>query len=166
MSKLRVTIYGEEILRKKARFVKNYDKRLKKLIDDMFQTMYAENGIGLAAPQVNVQRKVIVIDTQQEGEKFALVNPKILWKSEETETMNEGCLSIPGVEGDVVRAKSIRFKYNHPDTGEEKEMEASDLLARVVQHETDHLNGVLFIDHLSEKDRVSQSRILDELAVV
>lgn len=165
MAKLRVTIYGEEVLRKKTRIVKTFDKRLGKLIQDMFLTMYEENGIGLAAPQVDVLKKIIVIDTQKEGEKFAFVNPKIVWKSEETEVMNEGCLSIPGVEGDVSRAKAIRVKYNDPETGVEKELEASDLLARVIQHETDHLNGVLFIDHLSEKDLSAQARKLEELAV-
>lgn len=166
MAKLRVVLYGDEVLRKKTRFVKTFDKRLSKLVQDMFHTMYEENGIGLAAPQVDVLKKLIIIDTQHEGEKYAMANPKIMWKSEETETMNEGCLSIPGVEGDVCRSKSIRARYNDIETGEEKELEACDLLARVIQHETDHLNGVLFIDHLSNKDLSSQTRILEELAAV
>lgn len=165
MAKLNLTFYGDEVLRKKTRYVKVFDKRLIKLIQDMFQTMYEENGIGLAAPQVGVLKKIIVVDTQHEGEIYAMVNPKILQFSEETETMNEGCLSIPGVEGDVTRAKSIRVRFNDPETGEEKELEATDLLARVIQHETDHLNGVLFVDHLSEKDRANQARKLEELAI-
>ncbi len=165
MAKLRLTLYGDETLRKKTRVIKTFDKRLEKLIQDMFHTMYEENGIGLAAPQVGILKKLIVVDTQEENGRFAFVNPRIVWKSEETEIMNEGCLSIPGVEGEVVRAKSIHLKFNDPETGEEKEMAASDLLARVIQHETDHLNGILFVDHLTEKDRASQARKLEELAV-
>ncbi len=165
MASMQITIYGNEILRKKTRFVKVFDKRLSKVIQEMFHAMYEANGIGLAAPQVGLSRKIIVLDTQEEGEKFAMANPKIIWTSEEEDTMNEGCLSVPDVEGDVTRPESIKVRFNDPDTGEEKEMEASGLLARVIQHETDHLNGVLFVDHLSEKDKRDNARKLQELAV-
>jgi peptide deformylase len=166
MALMQITIYGNEVLRKKTRFVKVFDKRLNKIIQDMFHSMYKFNGIGLAGPQVGLSRKIIVLDTQEEGEKFAMANPKIVWTSEEEDTMNEGCLSIPDVEGDVTRSESIRVRFNDPDNGEEKEMEASGLLARVIQHETDHLNGVMFVDHLSEKDKRDNARKLQELAVV
>ncbi len=165
MATMQITIYGNEVLRKKTRFIKVFDKRLNKVIQDMFHTMYEANGIGLAAPQVGLSRKIIVLDTQ-EGDKYAMTNPKIVWTSEEEDTMNEGCLSVPDVEGDVTRPESIRVRFNDPDTGEEKEMEASGLLARVIQHETDHLNGILFVDHLSEKDKRAQARKLQEMAVV
>jgi len=165
MSLMQITIYGNEVLRKKARFVKVFDKRLNKIIQDMLYTMYKFNGIGLAGPQVGLSRKIIVLDTQEKGEKFAMANPKIIWTSEEEDTMNEGCLSIPDVEGDVTRPESIRVRFNDPDNGEEKEMEASGLLARVIQHETDHVNGIMFVDHLSEKDKRENARKLQELAV-
>ncbi len=163
MAKRNICIYGDEILRKKAKYIKNYDKKLQRLIDDMFDIMYESGGIGLAAPQVGVSRKLILVDTYEEGEKFVLVNPKIIWECEEKTVMKEGCLSIPGIEGEE-RSRQIKVKFNDHETGEEIIMEASDLLARVILHETDHLNGVLFIDHLQESEFAQISRKLQELA--
>lgn len=165
MAKLRIRIYGDEVLRKKCRFIKSFDERLRRLVADMFETMYESNGIGLAAPQIGILRKVIVVDTMEPGEKMALVNPKIDYWSEERHAMKEGCLSIPGVEGEVVRPTRIHIKANDVD-GNEIEFEAEGLLARVIQHEVDHLNGILFIDHLTTSERETVSRKLQELALV
>ncbi|MBI1388953.1 MAG: peptide deformylase [bacterium] len=165
MTRKNICIYGEEVLRKKTKFVKTFDKKLEKFIDDMFDTMYEANGIGLAAPQVGVLKKLFVVDTLEPGEKMAIANPKIIWQSEETWGMKEGCLSIPGVEGEVIRPRVIRVKAQNAYTGDEMEFEAEDLLARVILHENDHLNGVLFVDHLTSSDRAELERQLQELAV-
>jgi len=164
MARLDIRIYGDEVLRKKTKFVKQFDKKLEKLVHDMFETMYEAHGIGLAAPQVGILRKVIVVDTTEPDEKFALVNPKIIWQSQEMDLMKEGCLSIPGVDGEVSRPAGIRVKAQAVD-GEEFELAASGLLARCIQHEMDHLNGILFVDHLRESERASVARALQELAV-
>jgi peptide deformylase len=164
MANRNICIYGNEVLRKKTKFIKTYDQRLKKLVEVMFETMYDSSGIGLAAPQVGLLKKLIVVDTLEEGEKLALANPKILWQSEETWTMNEGCLSIPGLEGEVERSEKIRVKGNDPYTGDEVEIDAEGLFARVILHENDHLNGVLFVDHLTPAERSTLERKLQELA--
>lgn len=164
MSTRNICIYGNEVLRKKTKFIKTFDERLRKLVEEMFETMYEANGIGLAAPQVGILKKLLVVDTGEEGEKTTLANPKILWQSEETWLMNEGCLSIPGLEGEVERPERIRVKANDPFTGDEIEFEASGLFARVILHENDHLNGVLFVDHLTSGDRAALERRLQEMA--
>ena len=151
MPKLKIRTYGEEVLRKKAKVIKSYDEKLHELVDSMFKVMYESSGVGLAAPQVGVSRKLIVVDTTEPGEKFALANPKIIWKNDQYETMKEGCLSIPGVEGDVPRATKIKIKGNDPRTGKEIVIEAEDFLARVFQHEIDHLDGKLFVDVMVEE---------------
>lgn len=159
-----LSIYGNEVLRKKTKFIKTYDARLHKLVEDMFETMYCSNGIGLAAPQIGILKKLFVVDTLEPGEKIALANPKILWQSEETWCMSEGCLSIPEVEGDVERPEKIRVRANDPMTGDEIEFDAEGLFARVILHENDHLNGVLFVDHLTSAERAALERKLQELA--
>ncbi len=165
MRKLRLHIYGDEVLRKKTKYIKTYNKKLLQTIDDMFKLMYESNGIGLAAPQVGMMKKLIVTDTLEEGEKIALVNPKIISRSDEKCVMTEGCLSIPGVEGEVTRSASIEVTANDPETGEEYTFKASGLLARCIQHEIDHLEGTLFVDHLTQSDFKSISRQLQELSV-
>ncbi len=164
MAKLRIRTYGDDVLRKKTKYIKTFDQKLQRLIEDMFDFMYESGGIGLAAPQVGLSKKLIVIDTCEEGEKFALTNPKIVWQSDDSIIMKEGCLSIPGIEGEVTRSQKIVVKYNDPYTGEEMTMEPSDLLARVILHETDHLNGILFVDHLHASEYAQISRKLQELA--
>ncbi len=164
MPKLKLKIYGDEVLRKKTRFIKKFDDKLVDLADSMFELMYKAGGIGLAAPQVGILKKLLVIDTLEEGEKIALANPKIVWKSDNFLAMKEGCLSIPGVEGEVIRPERIKVKANNPYSGEEIQFEASGLFARVIMHEMDHLNGVLFVDHLDRSDRAAVARKLDELA--
>jgi peptide deformylase len=124
-------------------------------VRDMFETMYHEEGIGLAAPQIGVPRRVIVLDLRREDhddEPIALVNPRLTWKSTETAKQTEGCLSIPGLEEIVERAAKVRIEARDPE-GEPIEMEADDLLARALQHEVDHLDGILFIDRVSALKR-------------
>ncbi len=142
---------GDPILRKKSKVVTNYNDRLKLLIDDMYETMDLAPGVGLAAPQIGILKRVIVVDNREEdnheGEKpmrFYMINPEIIEKDGEEVSM-EGCLSVPGKQGTVKRAKHIKVKYNDLE-GIEKLMEAEDFLARIIQHETDHLDGILYTD--------------------
>ena len=155
MSRLTVLHFPDPRLRKKALPVKTIDGEIEQLSQDMLETMYAENGIGLAAPQVNVQKRVIVMDLSAEkNAPMTLVNPEI---TEEvgSEEMEEGCLSVPGFSDTVRRAEKISFRYLNLD-GEKMEDEADGLLAVCVQHEIDHLDGKLFIDYLSpiKKQRI------------
>ncbi|HEX4028517.1 MAG TPA: peptide deformylase [Rhizomicrobium sp.] len=131
------------------------DADIRKLVDDMAESMYAAEGIGLAAVQIGVPKRVIVIDLdQKEGKKNprAFINPRILWASEETAVFEEGCLSVPEIWDDVERPARIRCEYLDRD-GNKQLLEADGLLATCLQHEMDHLNGVLFIDHLSRLKR-------------
>jgi peptide deformylase len=131
------------------------DDEARKLIDDMIESMYAADGIGLAAVQIGVPKRVIVMDLdQKDGKKNprVFVNPKILWASEETATFEEGCLSVPEIWEDVERPARIRAEYLDRD-GDLRSLEAEGLLATCLQHEMDHLEGVLFIDHISKLKR-------------
>ncbi len=141
---------GDPILRKKSKNVSNFNDRLKILIDDMYETMDVAYGVGLAAPQVGILKRLIVIDNRDEedGKRFYMINPEIFEKEGEEVSM-EGCLSVPGKQGTVKRAKDIKVKYNDID-GNEKIMEAQDFLARIIQHEVDHLDGVLYTDKAIE----------------
>jgi peptide deformylase len=135
--------------------VEKVDSDTRKLVDDMAESMYAADGIGLAAVQIGVPKRVIVIDLdQKEGKKTprAFINPKILWASEEMAVFEEGCLSVPEIWDDVERPARIRAEYLDLD-GKKVELEADGMLATCLQHEMDHLNGVLFIDHLSRLKR-------------
>jgi len=128
---------------------------IRKLVDDMAESMYAADGIGLAAVQIGVPKRVIVIDLdQKEGKRNprAYINPKILWASEETAVYEEGCLSVPEIWDDVERPARIRCEYLDRD-GVKQILETDGMLATCLQHEMDHLNGVLFIDHLSRLKR-------------
>ena len=145
------------ILRAVAQPVTTFDAELRRLIRDMFETMYDSLGIGLAANQVGVLKRVLVMDLKhgeedQKASPRVYINPEITWRSEETASYDEGCLSIPGVYEDVVRPASVRFTYLD-ETGKPHEEEAKGLYAVCVQHEIDHLNGVLFIDHISRLKR-------------
>ena len=141
---------GDPILRKKSKNVSNFNDRLKILIDDMYETMDVAYGVGLAAPQVGILKRLIVIDNRDEedGKRFYMINPEIFEKEGEEVSM-EGCLSVPGKQGTAKRAKDIKVKYNDID-GNEKIMEAEDFLARIIQHEVDHLDGVLYTDKAIE----------------
>jgi len=131
--------------------VQKVDGEIRKLVDDMAMSMYAADGIGLAAIQIGVAKRVLVIDLdQKEGKKnpVAYINPKILWASDETAVFEEGCLSVPEIWDDVERPARIKAEYLDRD-GNSRLLEADGMLATCLQHEMDHLNGVLFIDHLS-----------------
>ena len=152
MARLQVLHYPDPRLRNKARPVENVDDTVRRLIDDMFETMYEAPGIGLAAIQVNVPWRVVTIDvSEQRNEPLCLINPTILAEDGEQET-EEGCLSVPGVYDTLTRSQWIRASALDRD-GEPFEIEAEGLLAVCVQHEMDHLEGRLFVDYLSRLKR-------------
>ncbi len=134
--------------------VETIDRRLETLIDDMLDTMYAAPGIGLAAPQVNVLKRFFVADIGEEGARtpLAVINPEIIHLSESKSVYEEGCLSLPKQFGDVRRSDEVAIRYLDRQ-GTPRELEADGLLARCIQHEIDHLNGILFVDHLSSLKR-------------
>ena len=142
----------DPILRKKCEPLERVDIDTKKLMDDMLETMYAAPGIGLAAVQVGILKRLIVIDISKGEEKkkpLFLINPKIIQQSKKTSVYEEGCLSIPGLFAEIERPAECILKYIDYH-GKEKELKAEGLLATCIQHEVDHLNGVLFIDYLSK----------------
>ena len=135
--------------------VKEVDASVRKLMDDMLETMYQAPGIGLAAPQVGMLKRVIVLDLAREGEEaqpLRIANPEIVWVSDDDATYNEGCLSVPEHYADVVRPAACRVRYLDQDN-KRQEIEAEGLLATCLQHEIDHLDGILFIDHLTALKR-------------
>ena len=142
--------YGNKLLEEPAKEVANIDGNIAALIDSMFKIMYRANGIGLAAPQIGLSDRIIVIDTKEEGSSpIALINPVIKQKSDILATYEEGCLSLPGLMFDVKRPEKILVS-GLDKNAKEIEIEAEGLLARVFQHEIDHLNGVLFIDYIEQ----------------
>lgn len=152
MAKLKILEFPDPRLRKKAVPVETVDDALRELIGDMFETMYDAPGIGLAATQVDVHRRLLVADVSPDkSEPHVLINPEILEKDGVTVT-DEGCLSVPGYYEEVERAEHIRVRFLDRN-GEETEMEAEGLLAVCIQHEMDHLDGKLFVDYLSEAKR-------------
>ena len=153
-----ILLLPNPLLRKKSAPVARVDKEVRKLAEDMFQTMYDAPGVGLAAVQIGVAKRVVTVDaTRGEEAKhpIALVNPELVWSSDEAIVHEEGCLSIPEITEEVERPAQVRVRYVDLD-GREQLIEAEGLLARVLQHEIDHTNGVLFIDHISKlkRDRV------------
>ena len=153
-----IIILPDKRLRQISDPVKTVDADVRALIDDMFETMYEAPGVGLAAVQVGVLKRVITADTAKKDEPKqprALLNPEIIWSSEEKGTYEEGCLSIPEYYEEVERPLQVKVRYMDLD-GKMQEIEADGLLATVLQHEIDHINGVLFIDHISKlkRDRV------------
>lgn len=153
MSVRELRYLGDPILREKAVPVTGVTDEVRRLVEDMFDTMYAEEGVGLAAPQVGVPLRVIVIDPREpDVVPFALVNPEIVALSDEVERSEEGCLSIPGLKEIVERSVTVKIEGLNRD-GEAIVVEAEGLLARVLQHEVDHLDGILFIDRVSALKR-------------
>lgn len=154
MAKLKIeTGVENEVLREESSPVRKVDKAVQKLITDMEKTMEANEGCGLAAPQVGVHQRVIIVKLNQQTEQelnIAMVNPEIVFHSEDTELDTEGCLSVPGVYDQVRRYRDIIVKFLDKK-GKEQMLKLSELNARVIQHEVDHLDGVLFVDKL-EKD--------------
>ena len=150
-----IVIMGDPVLRTEAEPVEAFDDDLRTLVRDMFETMYHADGIGLAAPQVGVSKRVLVLDLRREDEpeaKVALVNPTVTWSSPKTDKQPEGCLSIPGMEEVVTRPWAVRVEGVDPE-GNPVFIEAEELYSRALQHEIDHLDGVLFPDRLSALKR-------------
>ncbi|MFY9179407.1 MAG: peptide deformylase [Venatoribacter sp.] len=160
MAKLEILEYPDPRLRTKAVPVAQVDKRIKRIIEDMFETMYEAPGIGLAATQVNIHERIVVIDVSEDkSEPLVFINPEITLLDGEPETMQEGCLSVPGFYEDVTRIEHCLVKALDKD-GNPFELECEGLLAVCVQHEIDHLEGILYVDHISSLKR---NRIKDKL---
>ncbi|MGB6997270.1 MAG: peptide deformylase [Pseudolabrys sp.] len=150
-----ILILPDKRLRLKSEAVRAVDKLLRALVNDMFETMYAAPGIGLAAVQIGVPRRVITIDLAKKDEPKepqVFINPEVIWASDEKATYEEGCLSIPEYYEEVERPKAVKVKFLDLDL-KPQEIEAEGLLATCLQHEIDHINGVLFIDHISKLKR-------------
>ena len=158
-----LVILPDPRLRLKSAPVDKIDDEVRRLADDMLETMYDAPGVGLAAIQIGEPRRLVTIDTAKKDEErrpIVLVNPEIVWASEETSAYEEGCLSIPEYYEEVERPARVKVRYTDLD-GTAVEVEAEGLLATVVQHEIDHLDGVLFIDHLS---RLKRDRVVKKFA--
>jgi len=151
MTFIPIGVLPDPILRQRSKRVRNIDGSIQKLIGDMIETMHAAGGVGLAAPQVGVPLRVIVIGIPGE-EDIALINPEVVRRTGER-LIDEGCLSVPGYIGQIKRAVSVRVKGRAP-TGKEVRIKADELLAEVLEHEIDHLNGVLYVDYLDSMDKL------------
>jgi peptide deformylase len=163
MALLSIITAPDPRLKLKAKSLPRVDDAARRLMDDMIETMYAAPGLGLAAPQIGVAKRVLVLDIAREGEKpqpLKIANPELLWVSDELMLQSEGCLSLPEHYADVERPRAIRLRYLDHEN-EIRELEAEGLLATCIQHEMDHLDGVLFVDHLSA---VKRGIILRKLA--
>jgi len=153
-----IVLMGDPVLRTEAEEVTVFDDALRSLVRDMFETMYHADGIGLAAPQIGLSTRVIVVDLRREEDedlephRVALINPVVSWEGDETHKQTEGCLSIPGLEEVVQRPVEVRVEGKDPH-GKDLVLEADDLFARALQHEIDHVNGVLFLDRVSPLKR-------------
>ncbi|MDT8369958.1 MAG: peptide deformylase [Longimicrobiales bacterium] len=156
MALRRIHLLGDPVLRQEAEPVEVFDAALVELAREMFETMYAAEGVGLAAPQIGISRRIFVIDARDpddpEGARHVVVNPEILELSKETEKAPEGCLSIPGIEEVVERPGRVRLRACD-EFGTPFELESTGLLGRALQHETDHLDGILFLDRLTPLKR-------------
>lgn len=167
MNTYEIITIPDPVLKTEASVVETVTSDIQKQMDQMLQTMYDAPGIGLAANQVGLLNRVIVMDLSdrdegEEAEPWFMVNPQIIWESEEMSVMQEGCLSIPKQYADVERPAQVRVKYLDYN-GKEAEMSAEGLLSHCVQHEIDHLNGVLFIDYLSSLKRNMIVKKVDKL---
>ncbi len=142
--------YGDRVLRGKGAVVKEFGSELKALFERMERTMIAARGVGLAAPQIGLSKQIAIVNPEPEdsAKLIKMINPRVVASSKETVKIEEGCLSVPGVRGDVARPERVTVVYQD-ESGAERTLEAEGMLARIVQHELDHLNGVLFIDRLS-----------------
>ncbi len=155
MARLPIIVAPDPRLKGTAEAVHTVDDDVRKLMDDMLETMYDANGIGLAAPQVGVQKRVIVADVARQGEDsapMAMANPEVVWESDDISVHEEGCLSLPEYFAEVERPDQVRVRYLDRDN-KSCEIEADDLLATCIQHEIDHLDGILFVDHVSSLKR-------------
>ncbi|WP_431856707.1 peptide deformylase [Azospirillum sp.] len=151
MALLPILVAPHPVLKQTAKPVAKVDARIARLMDDMVETMYDAQGIGLAAPQIGVLERVIVVDVHEKDEPanpIRMANPEIVWASDELVPCEEGCLSVPEHYAEVTRPKAVRVRYLDQQN-EIRELDADGMLATCIQHEIDHLNGVLFVDHLS-----------------
>ncbi|MBI4115232.1 MAG: peptide deformylase [Candidatus Omnitrophica bacterium] len=147
MTILKIRTYPDPILQKKAEPVSRFGTEEQRLFDDMIKTMYTADGVGLAAPQVGISKRILVASpTMTQGEEYVFINPEIL-EARGREMGLEGCLSLPGISGEIPRAKVVRFRALDRE-GKPLEIEVKDFFARIIQHEIDHLNGVLLIDRV------------------
>ena len=157
-----IRLYGDSVLRRKSREVKEMNEDIQKLIDNMAKLMYKNKGLGLAAPQVGILKRVIVADV---GDGLvSLVNPKILWRQGK-DTMAEGCLSIPGINLEIKRSKEVIVEGLTRE-GEKVQLGAVGLLARVLQHEIDHLDGILIVDRVPKKKIKTIKKELDKIKTI
>ena len=155
MSKRKIIIEPDPLLRSKSSLLEKVDDEVRKLMDDMLETMYSAPGIGLAAVQIGILKRLIVIDISKDDKKknpLFLINPKITFRSNKTSTYEEGCLSLPGHFAEVERPAECHLHFVDYN-GKKKDLKAEGLLATCIQHEVDHLNGILFIDHISKLKR-------------
>ena len=155
MAILDIIVAPDPRLKITAKAVKAVDDDVRALMDDMLESMHVANGIGLAAPQVGDSRRVIVVDisrAEEEPDPIRMANPELLWVSDEEGNHEEGCLSLPEQYAEVERPESIRVRYLDR-SGEEQELDATGMLANCIQHEMDHLDGILFVDHISSLKR-------------
>lgn len=159
MAVLEIKKQGDPVLRQKAKTVPQVDARIRRLLDDMVDTMYSARGIGLAAPQVGISQRVIVVDIGDGP--IRMVNPKIVKVGEEEEEATEGCLSIPGIIGEVWRSYQISVR-GFDESGKPVKLDAEGLLARVFQHEIDHLDGRLFIDIATDVREATKEELEEE----
>jgi peptide deformylase len=162
---LEVLLYGSPVLRQACQPVTRFDDELRELVESMARTMIRENGIGLAAPQVGRDLRLIIAQPGQAHgpQVFSFANPEFVRKSTEQDDFTEGCLSLPDITADVRRPVGIKLRYQDLE-GNERELEDEGLLARIIQHEADHLDGVLFVDHLSLLRRKLLAKKLKALA--
>ena len=164
-----IVLYGDPILRKRAEEIEDFDEEIKEFVKSMYETMYAAQGVGLAAPQVGKLLRVFVMDSslmekeKEKGIKQVFINPLLIDESGETWAFEEGCLSIPGIRGDVKRKKKIRLKYFDED-GNFYEQEFDNMTARIIQHEYDHLNGRLFTDYMTPLRKKLLSSKLNDIS--
>lgn len=160
MAILNILRFPDPRLHKVAKPVEQVDDRIRKLVKDMTETMYNAPGIGLAATQVDVHERVVVIDlSESQNERLVLINPEIVWASEDIQVYEEGCLSVPGVYDEVKRAAQIKVRALD-ENGQSREFDADGLLAVCIQHELDHLDGKVFVQRLST---FKQTRIRDKI---
>jgi len=167
MSLLPITLYGDKILRKKTGRVTEINNKTIELIRDMFATMRNANGVGLAANQVGVDKQIFIVDISgvegyQDSKPLTIINPKIIERSDEKIKIEEGCLSIPDIRAELLRPKDIVITYQDTDL-KEHTIKASDILARVMQHEYDHLQGILFIDYFPDDKKREIKAVLDKI---
>lgn len=157
MSVLKIVKYPSDILLQKLQPVENFDSDLKYIVRDMFETMYAYNGIGIAANQVGINKRIVVVDVSSKEERkvlpIALINPQIVNYSKKKQVAEEGCLSFPGFFEKVVRSLSVEVEY-YDINGKRQRIIAEGLLARVLQHEIDHINGIVFVKRMSLEKQI------------